>query len=116
MRISDWSSDVCSSDLRIDADIRDIEDIDAVAQPGKGGLAAERRMRRRRGIDERAGDAVGPRQADQRRIAVERPADVMARIALVARCGVDGVRGPRKFTPHDLRGTVARPAEPHSDL
>src|SRR3546814_3540031 len=105
MRISDWSSDVCSSDLfgtrvppaarravamallalspgiavvhaparlfermaqrrplhgaraqpvprsaadhRIDADIRDIEDIDPVAQPGKGRLAAEGRVARR---------------------------------------------------------------------
>src|SRR3546814_6322655 len=33
-----------AADHRIDADIRDIEDIDPVAQPGKGRLAAEGRV------------------------------------------------------------------------
>src|SRR3546814_4954889 len=53
-----------AADHRIDADIRDIEDIDPVAQPGKGRLAAEGRVARGRGIDKRAGDAVGPRSEE----------------------------------------------------
>src|SRR3546814_4424370 len=32
--------------------------------------------------------------------------DLMARIALVARCGVDGVGGPRNLHQTDLRGAV----------
>src|SRR3546814_2446104 len=42
MRISDWSSDVCSSDLRADAEFEILEDADLDLVRAVGGLAGER--------------------------------------------------------------------------
>src|SRR3546814_20869615 len=58
MRISDWSSDVCSSDLREEADA---ERAGRFAPPGERMPLdrGRRRRRRTRGADQHRGDRVG---------------------------------------------------------
>src|SRR3546814_17558985 len=80
MRISDWSSDVCSSDLGIDRVGEDIGAVDALeAECGSGGAAGRDREEFTRRLDRRerriaVGDvgahAIGQAAEDAGRIAV----------------------------------------------
>src|SRR3546814_19625585 len=63
MRISDWSSDVCSSDLRGDIDPVEADHASReFLQPERG--AAERRLARAAGADERDDLATAHRDVD----------------------------------------------------
>src|SRR3546814_12740422 len=64
-----------AADPRIDADIRDIEDIDPVAQPGKARLATAGPVARGRGRDKGGGRGAGPGPAGQGSISVETHGD-----------------------------------------
>src|SRR3546814_4313979 len=83
MRISDWSSDVCSSDLPLAAEPGVAPDDDAHIGPGLAQPVHQQTQHRRRV----AGpiDAAGPQQAGQHRLAtehVQRQIEVMVVVAV----------------------------------
>src|SRR3546814_9663457 len=97
MRISDWSSDVCSADLDGDGVLAALEG-DQVA-----GLGAHQRAAERRGKGDAAGGGIGLVMADaghRARRAVQRIADA------AADAGHAVIRGPPHFGPEIGRAHV----------
>src|SRR3546814_7282947 len=91
MRMSDWSSDVCSSDLQADADVR-VADLRVVG--GKDHVAEQRQRRAE-------ADRVAVEPADQRLVEIEDAGDHAFRAArlLIEQLRVGGAaREDRKST------------------